>query len=520
MHKISAFLVKYDLDKALFILLTFLVLSTPVLWGVDPIYYEQSKFLTISFFSALVIFLAPNILAIGLLVSAAIFNYVNYMNVQVLGLPFYPEQFTAFVTAPAVALEMAGGRTDVSLMLQGLMGVLLFLPLIFFAWKLRPRSKWTYYLVFPLISWMLVTASTSSFEMYRHSNGLAKAISSVYSFFYKNAPPREEASEPTETIHANKILFLIGESESAEAMGVHGSDLKTTPLLSARTDLYVLNDMTAVGSYTKSALDKMMFYETGQEVLNGSTKPSLWQMAAKSGLSTARITSHSLAWGGFFRDNHPSMDYVWDSRMKNNDSPVFFLLDDEEVLEDVVIPYVKEKENYFVTYRIAGSHVPFDSRYPEKFARFKQPYFNSILYTDYVLDRTLNNVDAQWVFWVSDHGVSYENGERISSFIKPPKEIPEEWRQNLEHNRNKPLSQYDLSKTIAFLMGHKLKDLNGVETYNLLTERVPKNRMRYSADMPYGDFRVDIPPGGVPSDTDSFYTDKVRLPPFMAMKKE
>lgn len=511
----SDFLKKYDLDKLILISLLFISFSLPILMDVSAIYYDKNIFLTLSLFAALTVYTAPKLLGVAFLIVGFGFSFINASNILTMGLPFYPDQFAAFVTAPAVAMEMAQGRTELSSILLGLLWTLPLLLMVPVVWRARARSKWTVSVVFLLVSGILFQASTASFELYRHANGLSKGAASIYGAFFQQTVVREEARTPDFERKADRILFVIGESESSDAMELHGAVEKTNPLLTKRDDIIVFNNMVATGSYTKSAIDKMMFYESGPEILASRGKPSLWQYADKAGLDVSRITSHSLAWGAFYKDNHSSMDYIWDSRMENEDSPVFYLLDDMKVLNEIVTPYLAEKEAFYSTFRISGSHVPFKDRYPEEFEKFEAPYFNTLLYTDYVLNEVLDQVPAEWVFWVSDHGVSYEPNERISSFIKPPTDAPKEWLQMLIKNKDRPLSQYDLTKTQAWLMGYDLEEIPGISTYNLLLEEVPEYRMRYSADMPYGKFNLEVPIDGGDGDRKVFYGQTKVMTPTM-----
>lgn len=465
----------------------------PLSWGVMSSTDNPSNYFFLYTMFFWIIFVFPNKLRWIAAIIFFIVGVIDYINIKTVGLPLYPTQFAAFLDSPILAIEMASGATN---FLDVILGIVYMTPFLIGVYWLNQQkiNKNIFLKISIILPFTALYFLTPRFDIaFSHTDPFSKFASLALSHFNDYYIERQTPTYDNFQNKTKKIVLFIGESESADLMQLHGGEVKNTPLLSSRNDIIVFNNMAAVGSYTGSVVSKITTFESGEDILKKTAKPTFWQIATATGYETARVMSDSFRWGSFFKENHKEMSFAYDSEKYNKKKDMINLEDDQKVADAAFFPWIKGKEKFFATFRMTGSHVEFKDRYPKTFKKFESNYDNSILYTDHFLNKALDKVDKDTIFFfTSDHSVTYDHGKKISAFARLPQKLDfvnekdyAKMKKQFIKNSLKPVSEYDFTKTIVWLMGVELDDPTGVAAYNLFLDDIPDDRIRYSADPPY-----------------------------------
>ncbi|MCV6608185.1 MAG: phosphoethanolamine transferase domain-containing protein [Campylobacterales bacterium] len=227
------------------------------------------------------------------------------------------------------------------------------------------------------------------------------------------------------------VVLAIGESLRQKNMNLYGyTRVETTPKLNKQKDLYALNGIALVGS-TILALPKILEKEE-IKLVNLTRK--------------AKVKSNCFVHFTLY-NNCPGEIDTKDTCTK------------EDCFDgDVIPPMKKHLDNYKGGYELVvlhmggGSHGPiYSDRHPKSYQKYKpmcfdadvlnkctqeelyNSYDNSILYTDDILNETieyLDNLGKPYVFiFTSDHGESLGEEGRIFHGMPPGMSLPKEQAQ-------------------------------------------------------------------------------------------
>jgi lipid A ethanolaminephosphotransferase len=286
-------------------------------------------------------------------------------------------------------------------------------------------------------------------------------------YFKEKKAPIKIVGEITK--HENLIVALvIGESARQKNFSLYGYSRKNTnPQLSRYQDLHLLNGNAKQGS-TINALPEIL-------EKNGI---KLTEITSKLGVKTSCLV-HFTLYG-----NCASIGEIETNNCAHNGQCY-----DEDVLPllaDALEGY-KSGYQFTVLHLGGGSHGPiYQKRFPEEFQIFKpqcseanvmghcskeqlyNSYDNSILYTDYVLDGIITQLDKKnepYVFiYLSDHGESLMEGDRVFhghptgiSLPKEQAEIPLIVRASVPISivKRKKYEQQDVFDTVLELFSIK-----------------------------------------------------------------
>ncbi len=281
--------------------------------------------------------------------------------------------------------------------------------------------------------YMSISKSYSSFFRNHHELKMYLnpyyPIASFAKFAYAKIQPKPEfmaiATDATRTNSEKKklVVFILGETARAQNFSLSGYEVQTNPLLSNRNDIVFLKNFASCGTATAVSVP-CMFSKFGRT--NWSEEKESYEnvvdVLAKTGV---RI---------IWRDNNSGGDKAIAKRM--NDVVKYggsgF---DDVLLSDFQANLDKSYEDTFVVLHQEGSHGPtYFKRYPDSFKKFSptcdtqeldkcsheqivNTYNNTILYTDYIINQTINLLKANedkyetTLIYISDHGESLgENG--------------------------------------------------------------------------------------------------------------
>lgn len=222
-------------------------------------------------------------------------------------------------------------------------------------------------------------------------------------------------------------LLVAGETARAQEFHLNGYTRQTTPLLEKQQRLINFKQVSSCGTATAISLPCMfsMFSRDNYDNDKGHAYESLLDVLAASG--------ETVLW----RDNNSGCkglcDRVKQESLMHLNVPE--LCNDKECFDEILLNQLEQRvsatgDDLFIVLHQKGSHGPaYYQRVPKVFEKFTpvcqtselqncsqqeitNAYDNTILYTDYVLDKVINFLKRQSktsntaMIYVSDHGES------------------------------------------------------------------------------------------------------------------
>lgn len=209
-------------------------------------------------------------------------------------------------------------------------------------------------------------------------------------------------------------IFIIGETARADRFALNGYEKPTNPLLSKR-NLVNFTNVTSCGTSTAYSVPCMfsLLNRVDYSPQKADNQSNVLDILQKAGVKV------------FWLDNNSSCKGVCNriesENMLNQNKLDIAMLDNLKHIID------KQDANVLIVLHSLGSHGPkYYRRYPKAFERFhpvckntpercsneevNNAYDNSILYTDYLIDSSIqlvkDNYPNSFVFYASDHGES------------------------------------------------------------------------------------------------------------------
>ncbi|XLZ71426.1 phosphoethanolamine--lipid A transferase [Massilia sp. SR12] len=225
-------------------------------------------------------------------------------------------------------------------------------------------------------------------------------------------------------------VIVVGETARAMNFSLNGYPRITNPLLSQRRDLINFTDVASCGTATAVSLP-CLFSVMDREDFNDSrarSQEGLLDVLKHAGLDVVWRNNNSGCKGACDRVTYQDLSKPsGDSKYCTNDECY-----DERLLEDLPELVRSTKKDMVIVLHQKGSHGPaYWKRYPPDFEQFAPvcktnaleqctreqiaaTYDNTILYTDYFLDKTISLLEriaredgaATSMLYVSDHGES------------------------------------------------------------------------------------------------------------------
>lgn len=283
------------------------------------------------------------------------------------------------------------------------------------------------------------------------------------------------------------VVLVIGESARSANFSLYGYEKNTNPRLKYQ-DIEILKNTKSTTTYTTASIHSMFSYkastsdnfESLPNYLNRQGVDVLWRANnwGQDKLNTSNFES-----AGDLKNICTSSDCNYDGVLLTN-------------LKEKIASLKKNKK--FVVLHTAGSHGPtYYKKYPKEFEVFKpvcksvdlssctkeelfNAYDNSIIYTDYFLNKTINilkDMDIpSMMIYISDHGESlgeynlYLHGTPYSIAPDFQKNIPFLiWKSN-DFNKSikeeKEYGQYNIFHTILNALDMRSEIYN--EKHNIL----------------------------------------------------
>lgn len=277
------------------------------------------------------------------------------------------------------------------------------------------------------------------FDQVDKTTGIASTLQSFYPYelplaIYKYSRERkiidavrENLKEPNPAYSmqgfppaAEVVVLVIGESSSRNAWHWFNSQAPlTTPLLEERAArneyIFGFSQTLAKTTFTRQAVPSML---TQQPLVWHDGSPN--KQATKSIISVASQADYATAWfsnqaavgkhDGIISGYAQEAEITVFLNPSNNRAQGSY----DEVLLAPLRRQLAAKKRVFVVLHTMGSHFKFDHRYPAGFGLYpntddmREAYFNTVLYTDYMLDNIIEMLSRDGrkavLVYASDHG--------------------------------------------------------------------------------------------------------------------
>lgn len=255
--------------------------------------------------------------------------------------------------------------------------------------------------------------------------------------FAKHQQFRFQAT-PSHDIESKQLVVLvIGETSRRANWQLNGYTRQTNPLLSNQANVVSFTDMLSISSATRSSIPMLLTRKPAEQVYQ-------YKFAEKSVISAFKEAGFDTYWVSTQQKfgTHDTSTSVYAKEADN----IIFLnktnYTNKGETDGVVLPVFKkilanQAQKTLVVIHTLGSHFDYSHRYPSSFDKFKpslnhvngyslqdkkykQPlinsYDNSILYTDYVINELISNMQAQtqtesFLLYSSDHGEDLFDGQ-------------------------------------------------------------------------------------------------------------
>ena len=248
-------------------------------------------------------------------------------------------------------------------------------------------------------------------------------------------------------------VLIIGETARRDNFSLYGYKEQTNPLLS-KQDLLIFNNATSCGVNTAVSVP-CIFYTNGSEEFRNNQKNYKSYISYLTQIKDLEILWYDNNFGGCYGICKDAIVTNTQAQNDNNYCSSGECLDEilTQNLESDISKAISSNKDALIVLHQNGSHGPlYYKRYPKEFAKFlpycKSPnpqdctrqelinaYNNTILYTDFVIDKTIKilqkfSKEEILLIYASDHGESlgenrmYLHGMPYKIAPKEQKEIP------------------------------------------------------------------------------------------------
>jgi glucan phosphoethanolaminetransferase (alkaline phosphatase superfamily) len=300
---------------------------------------------------------------------------------------------------------------------------------------------------------------------------------------------------------AEALVLVLGESSNRSRWGLYGYNRDTTPNLSKRVGLHLVDDMVTPWNSTMASIPVIMTQKKPTDKELYTDQPGLTKILDTAGFETFWISNQGHS-GNF--DRSIKQLYTEAKHQAFVGGATALLIgqngDDARLLEPIQKALATNVKRVFIVVHTQGSHYPFWERHPASFEKFvpakrsedffnnrlrnkdwlevSNSYDNSILYTDYVLDQIIETLIKSGrrarLLYLSDHGQSIpsascselgqgytsENNLRVPAFVWLSDSYARKIGPNIEHfkrNAKLPMSTTNIFPTVLDLAGVTLE---------------------------------------------------------------
>lgn len=366
-------------------------------------------------------------------------------------------------------------------------------------------SKKKSYLIIFLASVSILFISENAINGRFIRKGVPEIVKVTCSFFekitlYKDAMQEKKPKKiPIRSIlrsNQQTFVLILGESCSRRHMSIYGSERKTNPKLSKRTDFIKYNNVVAPYSSTINAVLSILSNADLENRLDFDKSVDIIDIFHSAGYKTYWLSNQSPigVWDNLITIFAKKSDYTKFVNISSNSS--FEATQNSSYDSKLFDPFkaaLNEKvDKKFIVLHLMGSHSSYSKRYPSAYNFFKgedskeetiAEYDNSMLYNDFIVDSLFNILKSSTTLqkntissaiYLSDHGENvYDANDRVGHDYS--KEMPKVnveipflvWLSPSYINNN--ATKTEIIKTninqpfVTDNLFHTIMDLNGIQ---------------------------------------------------------
>ncbi len=223
------------------------------------------------------------------------------------------------------------------------------------------------------------------------------------------------------------VVFVIGEASNVSHWQLYGYNRQTTPLLSKRKNIILFKNVLSAANLTSISLPILISRSTPKDFTKWHNEGTLIHLFKKAGFS--------VAWLGNQASTFPIVQVILQCSDYHfySGNEVDSISSYDEILlfplKNYLKSVVKKNIGAFAVVHTMGSHFLYDARYPQDFDVYKpnvrnlslvealkdkyhneriNSYDNTIIYTDYILDKMISQIDSlsrpAVLVYIADHG--------------------------------------------------------------------------------------------------------------------
>lgn len=221
----------------------------------------------------------------------------------------------------------------------------------------------------------------------------------------------------------NVVIAVVGETSRAVSWGLYNPELSTNPHLSARDGMVVFRDVLTQSNTTHKSVPMILSTACAENFNVIYKQKSIVTAFKEAGYYTVTLSNqqpnHSFL-ENFYAESDRFIDFSFDKNgVPGKTRP------DGCLLEEAKKWITSSDRDLFLLIHLYGSHFNYSERYPAEFSVHKpdrveaiakkfrremeNAYYNTILYTDYLLNELIDYANADSLcnsalFFLSDHG--------------------------------------------------------------------------------------------------------------------
>ncbi|HLR36458.1 MAG TPA: sulfatase-like hydrolase/transferase [Chitinophagaceae bacterium] len=230
------------------------------------------------------------------------------------------------------------------------------------------------------------------------------------------------------------IVLVIGETSRADNWGLYGYNRKTTPRLAEAKNLILFKDALTQANVTHKSVAIILSSVGAKNFNNIFKRKGIFAAFDEVGFKTAYLSNQTeSSFIEFFGKEADIYKAIRDPESPENNY-------DEQLLPILQQVIQQNHGNLFIILHTYGSHFNYTDRYPKAFRKFTpdtitnvtpeqktqmvNAYDNSILYTDYILSKTIQILQSSHastaMLYTSDHGEDIFDDERKNFLHSSP----------------------------------------------------------------------------------------------------
>lgn len=289
-----------------------------------------------------------------------------------------------------------------------------------------------------LLSCMIVRHRSEDFFVWRkcwHTTPLytAEAVLNAFDIMNRLDIVRELGENvPPPVVLPNStrnVVLILGESARRDALSLYGLQYQTSPFAEAREASMLVYDSAVAPSHsTLFAVPPLLCVtpivpaiapdDMAYNIINLANLTDVWETYWISNQGKFGVFDSEIGIIAEFAHHQSWVVQSWQ-------------------YDEVLLPYLDTvlrdgSAKRFIVLHLVGSHMLAKERYPERFAQFElsdqelSNYYNSILYTDYIIEEVVRRVEdeASVVIYVSDHAQERIGKKFLHGLSKKGLEVP------------------------------------------------------------------------------------------------